>query len=125
MTITPSICYKCGSVVRFDGQIWLDNTDGDGCDPGVHDGAPFAFLHEFLGGREVVNLVSDWDTFALDTIQDYEVADELVQRIRSGEVVITDEDVDHGVYIQRYTLITPEMAAALDGIDYTEHEGTF
>lgn len=105
------ICYKCGAPVVDDDGVWLDVTEGDGCDPGVHD-VPFTFLREYLGGRELVRLVSDWDDFAASTTQDYEVADELVQRIRAeGEVVINESDP---VYIERYTLLDDETIRAFE-----------
>ena len=110
-----SICYKCGATVKDDDGVWIDSTQGDGCDPGVHDGAPFTFLREYLGGREVIDLVSDYEYFTIDVIQDTEAADELVQRIRAEVEVITNAEQDGGVYIERYTVITPELAEIVRG----------
>jgi hypothetical protein len=65
----------------------------------------FTILREYLGGSDVIDLNTPegYAEFVDSVVQDQEVADELIERIRTEtEVVINESDP---LYIERYTVI--------------------
>lgn len=83
-------------------------------------------LREYLGGCETINLSTPegYEAFVKDVVQDYEVADELIERIKSQRVVTVNEDQPE--YIERYTVVVRGLDAIINrksaGIDNTEDE---
>ena len=62
-------------------------------------------LREYLGGQEVIDLGTEdgYKAFAEGIVQDYEAADEAIERLRAeGEVVVNDNEPE---YIERWTVI--------------------
>ncbi|HWL41815.1 MAG TPA: hypothetical protein VNQ73_02640 [Ilumatobacter sp.] len=62
-------------------------------------------LREYLGGCEELDLSrgDDYEEFARGIVQDYDVADELIERLRTEGCVVVN--ADNGFYVERYTVL--------------------
>lgn len=48
--VSEQQCRHCGEAIRADGHgSWIDGTDGDGCDPGVHE--PHDYTRDYSEDR--------------------------------------------------------------------------
>jgi tRNA/tmRNA/rRNA uracil-C5-methylase (TrmA/RlmC/RlmD family) len=65
----------------------------------------FKITREWLGGSETIDLstTEGWEYFAADVTQDYEVAEEVADRIRDHGSATINEDQPE--YLERYTKV--------------------